>query len=256
MASTLFKHIEADKRYSLIQAQFSELKKNSYSDVKDKDGNQYVDLVQEGGGTLGLALVGYVWVLENSGIRFMSLAGTSAGAINTIAMAGLKKPYEPVCDALLDLVGDKKLLDFVDGGSSMKGLVFKAVKPGSSMFWLILRYALPSISRLKKSLGLNPGDDLLNWLSTALQKAGAGNRQLLEERMNDFGDSGIHNSAEGSNEFNNTVAVVTSEITTNSKVIFPQHAELFYDPQKSENPAEYARASMSIPFSSSLMSAT
>lgn len=30
-----------------------------YSDIEDSNGNQYVDLVQEGGGVLGIALVGY-----------------------------------------------------------------------------------------------------------------------------------------------------------------------------------------------------
>ena len=30
----------------------------------DKSGNYYVDLVQEGGGVLGIALVGYTYILE------------------------------------------------------------------------------------------------------------------------------------------------------------------------------------------------
>ena len=34
------------------------------SDVKDKFGHQYVDLVQEGGGIHGVALAGYTYVLE------------------------------------------------------------------------------------------------------------------------------------------------------------------------------------------------
>ena len=62
-----------------------------FSDIKDKAGNQYIDLVQEGGGVLGIALVGYTYVLENAGIRFFSLAGTSAGAINTMMIAALGK---------------------------------------------------------------------------------------------------------------------------------------------------------------------
>ena len=61
--------------------------KRVVSDVLDEQGNQYVNLVQEGGGVLGVALVGYTYVLEEMGIRFMRLAGTSAGAINTAMMA-------------------------------------------------------------------------------------------------------------------------------------------------------------------------
>ncbi len=57
------------------------------SDLVSADGNlQYVDLVQKGGGVLGVALAGYVYVLEQMGIRFLRLAGTSAGAINTSLM--------------------------------------------------------------------------------------------------------------------------------------------------------------------------
>ncbi|MEO5501297.1 MAG: patatin-like phospholipase family protein, partial [Ginsengibacter sp.] len=53
------------------------------SDTTDDQGHQYVNLVQKGGGVLGVALVGYTFILEQAGIRFLRLAGTSAGAINT-----------------------------------------------------------------------------------------------------------------------------------------------------------------------------
>jgi NTE family protein len=66
-----------------------------FSDIEDVQGNQYVDLVQEGGGVLGIALVGYTYVLETAGIRFFSLAGTPAGAINTIMIAGLGRCSKP-----------------------------------------------------------------------------------------------------------------------------------------------------------------
>jgi len=61
------------------------------SDVLDENGNQYVHLVQKGGGMLGIALVGYTYILEKMGIRFMRLAGTSAGAINTAMMVAIDK---------------------------------------------------------------------------------------------------------------------------------------------------------------------
>ena len=64
-----------------------EINGKKFSDIIDLNNNQYVDLVQEGGGVLGIALVGYVYVLEKMGIRFLSLAGTSAGSINTMLMA-------------------------------------------------------------------------------------------------------------------------------------------------------------------------
>lgn len=85
------------------------------SDVSDADGNQYVDLVQEGGGVWGIALLGYTYILEKAGIRFFSLAGTSAGAINTmlLAAAGEKKAEksETIISHLLQL----NMFSFVDG---------------------------------------------------------------------------------------------------------------------------------------------
>lgn len=52
-------------------------------DVIDSEGNQYVNLVQNGGGLLGLDFVGYTYILEQMSIRFIRLAGTCSGTINT-----------------------------------------------------------------------------------------------------------------------------------------------------------------------------
>ena len=43
-----------------------------------------VDLVQQGGTMLGIGLLGYTYIMEKAGVRFRSMAGTSAGAINTL----------------------------------------------------------------------------------------------------------------------------------------------------------------------------
>ena len=40
------------------------------SDVIDDKGHQYVNLVQKGGGVLGVALVGYTYILEPNGYSF------------------------------------------------------------------------------------------------------------------------------------------------------------------------------------------
>ncbi len=82
------------------------------SDVIDGDGHQYVNLVQKGGGVLGVALVGYTYVLEQMGIRFIRLAGTSAGAINTALMTviGAQVENTPGADGKPQSVkGNKKM---------------------------------------------------------------------------------------------------------------------------------------------------
>jgi NTE family protein len=54
-----------------------------------------VDLVQQGGTMLGIGLLGYTYIMERAGVRFRSMAGTSAGAINTLLIAALpEKIYQ------------------------------------------------------------------------------------------------------------------------------------------------------------------
>ncbi|MBU3024870.1 patatin-like phospholipase family protein [Zobellia galactanivorans] len=48
-----------------------------------------IDLVQQGGGMYGIALLGYTYIMEKIGIRFYSHGGTSAGAINASFLAAI-----------------------------------------------------------------------------------------------------------------------------------------------------------------------
>lgn len=50
-----------------------------------------VDLVQQGGGMYGIALLGYTYVMEKLGIRFYSHGGASAGGINALLVAAISK---------------------------------------------------------------------------------------------------------------------------------------------------------------------
>jgi len=117
------------------------------SDVKDSQGNQYVDLVQEGGGVLGIALVGYTYVLEKMGIRFFSMAGTSAGAINTMLLACAGNKEEEKSSKIVEHLVDLEMFSFVDGKSSnwrftkwIKRIIQKMLL-GSNIFKKISRIA-------------------------------------------------------------------------------------------------------------------
>ncbi len=89
---------------------------------------QYVNLVQKGGGVLGVALVGYVHVLEQAGIRFLKLAGTSAGAINTSLMVCAGTKEEPKTNILLKALIELKLSKLVDGHWVARKLIQGFVK--------------------------------------------------------------------------------------------------------------------------------
>ncbi len=85
------------------------------SDIFDSEGNQYADLVQEGGGVWGIALLGYTYVMEQVGIRFFSLAGTSAGAINTMLMAANESRSKSASEKLIAELLALDLFSLVDG---------------------------------------------------------------------------------------------------------------------------------------------
>ena len=98
------------------------------SDVIDGESHQYVNLVQEGGGVLGVALVGYTYVLEKMGIRFLKLAGTSAGAINTMLLASIGYRNEEKSTEALKILSSTNLFDFVDAFWVVKSIIAWAMK--------------------------------------------------------------------------------------------------------------------------------
>ncbi len=94
------------------------------SDILDNEQHQYVNLVQKGGGVLGIALVGYTYVLEQMGIRFLRQAGTSAGAINTALMViSGKDKTEAKSEDIIATLSQIDFFKFVDGPPIIRWLV-------------------------------------------------------------------------------------------------------------------------------------
>ena len=232
----------------LVQEALSLKKKDiRYSDIVDDKGNQYVDLVQEGGGVLGIALVGYTYLMEQAGIRFYSLAGTSAGSINTLLMAGLVNLGEPTSEKIIEIIGEKNFLDFVDGPSPIKKLIQKKIEKGGSIFWNVVWNAHKIFKLLKYEFGVNPGNHFEEWISNALKDADIHSLYDLNERRSKLPK--LKNLVSENYEFHKPgLAIITSEITTHSKVEFPKMHELYWHESENINPSKYVRASMSIPF--------
>ncbi len=108
-----------DEMVAALQQHFASLQSPMIvSDVTDEDGHQYVDLVQEGGGVLGIALVGYTYVLEKMGIRFFSLAGTSAGSINAMLLGCAGNKEDEKSPLIVEHLVNLDMFSFVDGKSS------------------------------------------------------------------------------------------------------------------------------------------
>lgn len=219
-----------------------------FSDVIDDEGHQYVDLVMEGGGVLGVALVGYTYVLEEMGLRFLRIGGTSAGSINALLIAALDKPKERKSGKVLELLANLDMYSFVDGGKGVRGLVNAYIR-GASKTELGLR-ALPVLPTLWRRLGLNPGKAFQDWLSGALKEANISSARELGQRLRDLPQSLRKRDGQGQvfEQDDFRLALVTADVSTETKVVFPEMAPLYRDDPDGVDPAFYVRASMSIPY--------
>ena len=103
------------------------------SDVIDEEGSQYVHLVQKGGGVLGVALVGYTYILEQMGVRFLKQAGTSAGAINTALMTVIGNKQDAKSANVLQAICDLEFFSLVDGHPVARWLIKRFLTDGKFM---------------------------------------------------------------------------------------------------------------------------
>ena len=215
---------------------------------------EYVDLVQEGGGMLGIALVGYIYVLEQMGIRFRSIAGASAGAINATLMYGIGYAHEAKAEKLLDIIATKNFFDFVDGNFfvrfcfrliTAKFKLFALVGiPLLCIYWIFIGYWV-------NRFGLNRGDKFQEWIHTLLQQNGVETVAEMEAQRSHFQAEPLQLRKERATEsqiFNRRLVLIASDISTQTKVEFPQYAPLYWMHPEKAQMADFVRASMAIPF--------
>ena len=219
-----------------------------FSDVVDDEGNQYVDVVMEGGGVLGVALVGYTYVLEEMGLRFLRVGGTSAGSINAVLVAGLGTPDQRKSQGIIEELANINFWDFVDGDGDVRDFVATLVH-NSNLFKLGWK-GMQVIDSLVWGLGLNPGDRFLEWLSNLLEREGVGTSQKLHDRMATM-PAGLR-TRDGEplspDPAKSPLALVAADVSTQTKVEFPKMAPLYWRDPGEVDPALYVRASMSIPY--------
>jgi NTE family protein len=116
-----------------------------------------VDLVQQGGTMLGIGLLGYTYIMEKAGVRFRSMAGTSAGAINTLLVAALPDKiytetslFDPKDNAvkseyLAYLVANEDFGQFLDRDGfigRIQGWMIRNIKVAGKIL-TVLKYLLP-----------------------------------------------------------------------------------------------------------------
>ena len=275
------------------------------SDVLDDAGHQYVNLVQKGGGVLGIALVGYTYILEQCGIRFMRLAGTSAGAINTALITVIGDKQSAKSEQILEALSGLNFFDLVDGHPFAKWVIKNFITSKDKFIKKINRYTkrlvfltfisllldffligynngkhisdtVPEIififtalyllmfvsffilmgnlfRKLKNTgYGINPGNFFLDWIKGHMQRnnvntvtdfnnKAAAKIPGLQLRNNERVTQKSIESLKGD------VTLIASELVTGNKIEFPKMSCLFSEDINQFHPADFVRASMSIP---------
>ncbi|PKF74033.1 patatin-like phospholipase family protein [Chryseobacterium sp. PMSZPI] len=206
-----------------LAALHQKISSKEFSDLLDEYGHQYVEFVQEGGGVWGSALVGYLYGLEVFGIRFLKVAGTSAGAINTMLIAACRTKEDAKSDVIKDILFNWDFADFMDGKTYVKTTLhamlnnknfFKInaiiiaifiailvatpfVIPSETTFNAKLMFLIPLIPAIilffcikklynnfrKENSGLNPGTVFLNTMQNALDGFGIKTVASLNEKF-------------------------------------------------------------------------
>lgn len=241
------------KNHKDLKAILNRVKKEcgqkEFSDIIDDNGHQYVDLVMEGGGMLGIALVGYTYVLEHMDIRFLGLGGTSAGSINALLLAVLGTPEEAKGEKLLNELANKNFFDFVDGDSDARDFIETWLE-GAGNIKLAFK-AVQVIDNLRDNLGLNPGVAFTEWIRGILKREGIKTSGALHARMETI-PPGLRTRGgellDTPDKAGAHLALIAADVSTETKVEFPRMAGLYWKDPDKVDPALFVRASMSIPY--------
>ncbi|MCC7138893.1 MAG: patatin-like phospholipase family protein [Planctomycetes bacterium] len=226
----------------------------AYSDTVDDAGHQYVDLVMEGGGVLGIALLGYTYVLEQVGLRFLGIGGTSAGAINATLLAAAADPADPRSERIVGAVAAAPIRSFFDGDGDAQDLTESLLagrhRKGLIGLAAVGLEALQVVDNLKKDLGLHPGDRVAAWLDGVLAGFGVTDTRSLGARLARL--PRIHHRRTGATLLPTQtlpcLRLVAADITTETRAILPEMAELYWPDAEHVPLSRFVRASMSIPF--------
>lgn len=278
----------------------NQFEKLRVSDTFDSENHQYVNLVQKGGGVLGVALVGYTYILEQVGIRFLRLAGTSAGAINTSLLAVIGKKSEIKSEKILQYLCELDFFQLVDGHPFARWIIKKFITEkkfekratgllkwlgillgglfvidtlflglGHYFAWaqilaIVLFYFSLSLlvlsvtlaiygnylfKRLKKAgYGINPGRFFHGWIKERMEENGISTVTQLNKRSGELPDLMVRKPmTQNASTLCGDVTFICSELVSENKIEFPRMSNLFRENIDDLHPADFVRASMSIP---------
>ena len=187
--------------------------------VRTWESDKKVDIVCQGGGVLGIGLVGALQVLEEQGFKPQNLAGTSAGAIVATLLAAGYSAAE-----VKDIIFELDFTRITDPTPEERLPLVGPTRAGQVLSVLLEH-------------GLYAGDYFLGFI-----------RDLLEKRgVRTFGDLIYDDRADAEPRFRHKVQVIASDVSQHQLLRLPLDApKLGVEPDRFPV-AEAVRMSMSIP---------
>ncbi|MCS6808548.1 MAG: patatin-like phospholipase family protein [Bacteroidota bacterium] len=213
----------------------------------------FIDIVIEGGGVKGIAAIGALYALEECGLRFRKIAGTSAGALNAafLACAGASAIHHRT-SLLLDILANIDFLGFADGGSDAQAVVRLLTVPNTdNPLETLLNRAKITIAILRNlnevmvRMGLNPGRQLKHFLRREFQHLNAGRPFTVGELKAKWQRDSIRIKGQ---DLEQDFQVVVSDITHRRKAVFPLDLDEYVHNADIILLSDIIRASASIPF--------
>lgn len=209
---------------------------------------EFAHLVLQGGGTLGIAHIGAIHGLETAGIRFIGLAGTSAGAIVALLLCCARRNLlDPIGASLLPVLEKMPTAAFIDGPHNARRLISHFLGRHRLPAIDLATSAVQSYSRVRRYFGLNPGKFFYDWLSQTLATTfDVRTVEDLRERLKVVVDE-LKTIGGSTDDTNDLLKIVATALPYGLKLTFPRDFDVLAPRYQNWSPALMARASMSVP---------
>ncbi len=213
----------------------------------------FLDVVIEGGGVKGVATLGALYALEEVGLRFRKIAGTSSGALIAAFLAATgRSAAERKAETLIQVLANMDFLSFVDGGSDAQQALQLLFEPALHGQWRsvlnksrVALVALRNFSEMTEQLGMNPGGRLLTFLCNGLREL-HGDKPLTVAALREQWQCDPVR-IEGK-PLAQDFQVICTDISSRQKVVFPRDLPEYLYRTDEILIGELVRASASIPF--------
>lgn len=220
-------------------------------------GLKIANLVLQGGGTLGIAHLGFIYALERFGYRFSGIAGTSAGSIIALLMVACRTSIgQPTAERIYSVLQAMPMDLFLDGPAPARRLIKRVVGAPAKLDAIeMFRPLIDVIGRVLKYRGINNGAKFYDWLSQTLSSYGVESFENLEHRLRaslpaNFQLNGCDVKLRGMDLdqlWKRQLAIIATAIPVGSKFVLPRDMNLLSTRYAGRSPALMARMSMAVP---------